>query len=159
MHERLLQGVTVGIVAGLAVYWLTSKHSADYAGPKNTRHSDYVPLIGDIRTIKYGQGTSADCQCCGLPTPQNTPVPLATDYLCNYPEHAPAIAGWSLGASLQLTHEGIDLHSCIQRKETATSFPHGLCGPNTIAKPILVRDQVTCASQGSCATTDCTEVI
>lgn len=156
--DKILQGVTVGVVAGLFVYWLTSKHSADEYGP-STGPGDYKPLIGDVRTVRFGQGTCADCQCCGLPVPENTTVPLASDYLDCAPDYAPAISKWNLGLSLQLSCEGIDLHSCITREETGTSFPYGAeVRPNTTPRPIKIAQPIKCSS---CVpvTIECTEVV
>jgi hypothetical protein len=157
MHEKILQGVTVGIVAGLFVYWFTSGHHADCAG-KNTGPADYKPLYGDVRTTRFGSGTCACCQCCGLVTPETTSNPLATDYLCGAPQYAPSTSKWNLGVSLQLTCEGIDLHSCITRKETGTSFPHGIRGPNTLAMPVRIPQQINC-SPNVCLPVCCTEVV
>lgn len=157
MHEKILQGVTVGVVAGLFVYWLTSDHHADYAG-KNSSPNSFRPVYGCIRETR-GRGTCADCQCCGLPAPETTTNPLASDYLDCAPPHAAAISKWNVGVSLQVTCEGIDLHSCITRKETGTSFPYGVEGPNTVAKPVRVPQQIQCnpnsCSPGNC----CSEVI
>jgi hypothetical protein len=144
MHEKILQGVTIGIVAGLAVYWLTSKHSADSAG-QNTSPGDYKPLLGDVRTIRFGSGTCACCQCNGLPVPENTSVPLASDYLDCSPQYAPSTSKWNLGISLQLSCEGIDLHSGITRRETATSFPYGGRPVNTLPRPVRLTQQVNCS--------------
>jgi hypothetical protein len=157
MHEKILQGVTVGVVAGLFVYWMTSKHTADRQG-QNTGPSDYKPLYGDVRTIRNGSGTCACCQCCGLVTPQNVSIPLASDYLCGAPAYAPSISKLNLGISLQLSCEGIDLHSCITRKETGTSFPYGVKGPNTNPRPIRVTQQINCHPD-VCVPVCCTEVI
>lgn len=157
MHEKLLQGVTVGIVAGLAVYWLTSRHHADCAG-QNVSPDDYKPLYGDVRSVRFGSGTCADCQCCGLPSPQTTTVPLATDYLCGTPEYAPATSKWNLGVSLQLSCEGIDLHSCVTRKETATSFPFGPVNPRTTPRPLRITQQINCSPDVPVCV-ECTEVI
>lgn len=156
MHEKILQGVTVGVVAGLFVYWLTSDHHADYAG-KNSPPRSFKTAYGCIRETP-GRGTCADCQCCGLPTPENTTAPLAADYLDCSPQHAPAISNWNLGVSLQVTCGGIDLHSCITRRETGTSFPHGIGGPNTLAKPLKVSQQIQC-NPDICLPVNCSEVI
>jgi hypothetical protein len=157
MHEKILQGVTIGVVAGLLVYWFTSKHHADCAG-QNTSDGDYKPLYGDVRTVRFGSGTCACCQCCGLPVPENTSAPLATDYLDCAPQYAPAISKWNLGVSLQLSCEGIDLHSCITRKEMATSFPHGIMGPNTTPVPVKLGQRINCNPDVPLPV-DCTEVI
>jgi len=145
MHEKILQGVTIGVVAGLFVYWLTSKKEpTDYAYP-GSRPQDYKPLIGDIRTVRFGKPSDVCCCAspCSLITHGQTYNPLAADYLpcgeiIDTPEYQPATSGWNLGISLQLSCEGIDLHSGIDRKETATSFPYGIRGPNTLARPINI---------------------
>lgn len=158
MHEKLLQGVTVGIVAGLAVYWLTSRHHADSAG-QNVTPDDYKPLYGDVRAVRFGSGTCACCQCCGLPTPENTSVPLAADFLCGAPQYAPPVSKWNLGVSLQLSCEGIDLHSGITRRETATSFPYGAdVAPNTTPRPLKVAQRINCSPDVP-ATVECTEIV
>lgn len=157
MHEKILQGVTVGIVAGLVVYWLTSRSHTD--GGKDVSPEDYKPLYGDVRTVRFGNGTCADCQCCGLPVPENTTVPLASDYLDCAPQYAPSTSKWNLGVSLQLTCEGIDLHSGITRKETGTSFPYGACvAPNTTPRPLQVTQRISC-SPNVPVCVPCTEVI
>lgn len=155
MHETVLKTVTVGVVAGLLVYWLTSKHIADNSG--RTAHPvSYTPLLGDIRCVPYGNGTQADCQCCGLPSPQNTVVPLATDYLCSYPEYAPPTSKWNLGVSLQVTCQGLDAN--IYRTETATSFPHGVAGPKSTPPSVRISNAPVCDPE-VCLQVDCTEII
>src|SRR6267142_4626781 len=121
MHETILKTVTVGIVAGLAVYWLTSKHHADESGRAVGPH-DYKPTFGDVRSIRRGRASSACCNCCGLSAPENTVVPLASDYLCCDPGYAPATSRWNLGVSVQLSCQGIELDSTVYREETGTSF-------------------------------------
>jgi len=158
MHEKILQGVTIGVVAGMLVYWLTSKHHADYASGKSGGPGDYKPTLGDVRTVRFGNGTCADCQCCGLPAPNSTPYPLAADYLDCQPQYAPSTSHWNLGVSLQLSCEGIDLHSCINRKETASSFPFSLEGPNTVPRPVRLTRKVSCSPQIELPVC-CTEVI
>lgn len=156
MHEKILQGVTIGIVAGLAVYWLTSnKHTA---GDKDTGHGDYKPTYGDVRTVRFGSGTCACCQCCGLITPQTNSNPLASDYLCCSPDYAPATSKWNMGISLQLSCEGIDLHSGICRTETATSMPFGIGGPNRIPRPVRLTQRLQCSPPVP-VTVECTEVV
>jgi hypothetical protein len=158
MHEKILQGVTVGIVAGLAVYWLTSrKNHAEYSG-RSTGHGEYKPLLGDVRTIRFGNPTCACCQCCGLPAPENNSTPLATDYLCCAPQYGPSTSKWNLGVSLQLTCEGIDLHSCVTRKETATSLPHGIAGRQDNPRPVKLTQGITCRPD-VCVPVCCTEII
>jgi hypothetical protein len=157
--EKLLQGVTIGIVAGLAVYWITSvKHHANFAGKSNA-NGDYKPLYGDIRTVRFGNGTCACCQCCGLPTPENSSVALAADYLCGAPGYAPAISKWNLGVSLQFSCEAVGLHSCVTRTETGTSFPYG-CGPRprTTPKPLKLTQKLSC-QPNICLPICCTEVV
>jgi hypothetical protein len=157
--EKLIQGVTVGIVAGLVVYWVTSsKHLAKFAG-KNTGSGDYKPLYGDVRTVRFGSGTCACCQCCGLVAPENTTTPLAADYLCNAPQYAPSVSGWNLGVSLQFSCEAVGLHSCITRTETATSFPFG-CGPRpkTTPQPLRLTTKINC-QPNVCIPVCCTEIV
>lgn len=156
MHETILKGVTVGIIGGLIVYWLTSREHGDYG--KSANPSSYNPLYGDVRSIRSGKGTCACCQCCGLPVPESTSTPLATDYLDCAPQHSPAISEWNLGVSLQLSCEGIDLHSCITRRETATSFPLGVSGPNTTPPPVKLLNSLSC-NPDIPVTVSCTEVV
>ncbi len=156
MHEKILQGVTIGIVAGLAVYWLTSKK---HEGFQSSNPREYAPLFGDVRAIRGGDPTAACCQCCGLVTPQNTSVPLAADYLCYPPDYAPPTSEWNLGISLQISCAGIDLDSTVYRRETATSFPHGVAAPNTsIPRPIAIAGTISCAPDVPLQV-DCTEVV
>lgn len=157
LHEKILQGVTIGVVAGLFVYWLTSSHHADCAG-KNSSPGDYKPILGDVRTVRFGS-PSCFCDCAPLTSgTKNSPVLLATDYLCGSPQYAEPTSGWNLGVSLQLSCEGIDLHSCINRRETGTSFPYGARGPNTLARPIRIPQQISC-NPDVCVPVECTEVI
>ena len=157
MHETILKGVTVGIVGGLIVYWLTSRHHANYSG-RSADPNAYAPLLGDVRRIGTGRGTVADCNCCGLPAPENSTTPLAADFLDCSPEHAPAISSWNLGVSLQLSCEGIDLHSCITRKETASSFPLGIAGPDSTPPPAQLVNHLSCDPNVP-ITVSCTEVV
>jgi hypothetical protein len=157
MHEKILQGVTIGVVGGLIVYWLTSVHHADKSGRSAAAH-DYKPTYGDIRSIRNGIGTDACCNCCGLGAPENVAIPLASDYLCCAPPHAAAISDWNIGVSLQLSCQGFDLDAIVHRNETATSFPHGLGGPDSTPKPIRLRQPISC-NPNVPVTIECTEVI
>lgn len=156
MHEKIIQGVTIGVVAGLIVYWFTSKHTAD-GGIKSSNPSAYKPILGDVHTSR-GNGTCADCQCCGLPTPESISTPLASDYLCCAPKHAASISKWNIGVSLQASCAGIDLHSCIYRKETGTSFPYGTRGQKTTPRALRLGGKLSCAPNVP-VTVDCTEII
>ena len=140
MHETILKTVTVAVVGGLIVYWLTSKHSAEYAG-KHAPPDSYSPLYGDVR-MTTGKGTCACCQCCGLPVPENTTVPLATDYLDCAPNHRAAISEWNLGVSLQVSCKGLDAN--VYREETATAFPFGVTGPRSTPRPVVVVNPISC---------------
>lgn len=155
MHEKILQGLTIGIVGGLIVYWLTSRKQTGF---QDARPDRYAPLLGDVRAIRNGQGTCACCQCCGLPVPENTSVPLHTDYLCNAPDYAPPTSGFNLGVSIQVTCEGLELDSRIYRQETATSFPHGLAGPNSVPRPVVVAGRLSCNPDVP-VSVDCTEIV
>jgi hypothetical protein len=155
MHEKILQGVTVGVVAGLMVYWLTSKR--EY-GSNATLPQDYKPTVGDVRTIRFGSPSCACCQCCGLVSPETTTAPLAADYLDGAPQYAPTVSKWNLGVSLQISCEGLELDSKIYRQETASAFPHTLAGPNTVARPVRVSQVISC-SPDICAPICCTEVV
>lgn len=157
MHEKILQGVTIGIVAGLAVYWLTSKHHADITG-KSVNPNDYVPTLGDVRALRHGRGTCACCNCCGLGTPESIAAPLASDYVDCAPEHAAATSGWNLGVSLQLTCQGIDLDAIVHREETAAAFPLGIRGPNSTPRPIKLIQPISCNPDVP-VVIECTEVI
>lgn len=154
MHETILKTLTVGIVGGLIVYWLTSKDTAECAG-KHAPANSYSPLYGDVR-FTGGNGTSACCQCCGLPVPENTSTPLATDYLCCAPPHAAATSEWNLGVSLQVSCRGLDAN--VYREEMATSFPYDLRGQRTTPQPVKVIGPPSC---NPCvpAQIDCTEIV
>jgi hypothetical protein len=155
MHEKILQGVTVGIVAGLFVYWVTSKKQF---GGNVTGHEDYKPTLGDVRTVRFGRPSCADCQCCGLRTPETTSAPLAADYLCGAPEYAPTVSKWNLGVSMQVTCEGLELDPNIYRQETASAYPHTLAGPNTVPRPVRIAQKISCAPN-LCVPICCTEIV
>ncbi len=155
MHEKILQGVTVGIVAGLAVYWLTSRN---HEGFQSSNPRDYKPLLGDVRGIRGGQETSACCQCCGLFTPENTSIPLATDYLDCAPDYAAPTSDWNIGVSLQISCGGIDLDSNIYRRETGTSFPVGVQSRNSVPRPIIINGDISCTPDVPLSV-DCTEIV
>jgi hypothetical protein len=155
MHEKILQGVTVGIVAGLAVYWLTSRN---HEGFQSSGPHDYKPLYGDVRAVRNGQPTCACCQCCGLDTPQNSSIPLATDYLDCSPEYAPPTSEWNIGVSLQISCGGVDLDSNIYRKETASTFPVGIAGRNSLPRPVIIAGSLSCSPDVPLSV-ECTEVV
>ena len=155
MHEKILQGVTVGIVAGLAVYWLTANR---HEGFQSSDPHRYQPLLGDVRSIRGGQPTCACCQCCGLLTPQNTSVPLATDYLEDSPDYAPPTSDWNIGVSLQISCGEIDLDSTVYRRETGTSFPIGVESRNSVSRPIVIAGDISC-SPDVALSVDCTEIV
>jgi hypothetical protein len=155
MHEKILQGVTIGIVAGLAVYWLTSRK---HEGFQNSMPQDYKPIYGDVRAIRNGTPTCASCQCCGLPTGQTCSIPLASDYLCCAPDYAPTVSDFNLGVSIQVSCAGIELDSKIYRQETATSFPYGVKGPNSVPRPVRIAGTLSC-SPNIPVQVDCTEVV
>lgn len=125
MHETLIKGVTIGVVSGLFVWWLTSHREAYGAKSKYT---------GSV-----GGGTCADCQCCGLPVPTSTATPLATDYLCNPPSHVPAISGWNLGVSIN-TNCGLDASVYADRMRSSREFSVGrnvrATGPTRVVNPL-----------------------
>jgi hypothetical protein len=153
--DKLVQGLTVGIVAGLAVYWLTSRKKF---GGNTSDAEDYKPLYGDVRSIRGGVGTCADCQCCGLMPPSATPTPLAADYLCSAPPHAAAVSNWALGVSIQVTCEGFDLDSVVHRQETSSTFPVGVRGPDSVPSPVAIPNSISCHPE-VCGTVDCVEII
>jgi hypothetical protein len=155
VHEKILQGLTIGVVGGLIVYWLTSRKQTGF---QDSSPKDYAPLLGDVRAIRGGMGTSADCECCGLCAPNATPYPLATDYLDGAPEYAPATSDFNLGISIQVTCGGVELDSKIYRQETATSFPHGLNGPNSVPRPVVVAGSLSCNPDVPLQV-DCTEIV
>lgn len=157
MHETILKTVTVGIVAGLAVYWLTSKHHADESG-RSAGPQDYKPVLGNINSIRRGRPSSACCNCCGLGVPENIAAPLASDYLCCDYGYGPPTSKWNLGVSIQVSCRGIELDSTVYREETATSFPHGLAGPDTTPRPARLTQQLTCHPNVP-VVVDCTEII
>lgn len=139
MHETILKTLAVGVVGGLIVYYLTSQREHAHA---TTSPCSYKPNFGDVRTVRFGSPTCADCQCCGLPTPQNTTNPLAADYLDCYPEHAPATSKWNIGVSLQVSCDRIDAE--VFRKETATTFPHGVAGIRSTPPPLVINGDISC---------------
>lgn len=155
MHEKILQGLTVGIVGGLIVYWLTSGR---HEGFQSTQPGEYTPLYGDLRQIRGGTPTCACCRCCGLGTPETNSNPLASDYLCDSPDYAEPTSNWNIGISLQVSCRGIDLDSTVHRDETATSFPHGISGPNTNPRPLILANDLSC-SPNVPLQVDCTEVV
>lgn len=152
MHEKILQGVTVGVVGGLIVYWLTSRR--DYR-QENRNPNSYQPMLGDVRTAR-GRGTCADCQCCGLPVAETTSTPLAADYLDCAPEHEPAISGWNLGVSIN-TNCGLDARVYTDRMRS--SAPIGISGPNTYGRPIRIPNPICCNPQDIPGNVCCGEVI
>jgi len=155
MHEKILQGVTVGIVAGLAVYWLTScKHE----GFQSSEPRNYKPILGDVRGIRGGDPTCACCQCCGLVTPQVNSTPLSTDYLECAPDYAAPTSEWNIGVSLQISCGGLDLDSNIYRKETATTFPVGIQSRNSLPRPVRINGSLSCAPDVPLSV-DCTEIV
>jgi len=155
MHEKIIQGVTVGVVAGLMVYWLTNRKKL---GGMSASNESYKPSLGDVRTVRFGSPTCACCQCCGLVAPETTTNPLAADFLCDRTPYAPTVSDWNLGVSLQLTCEGIELDSKIYRQETASAYPHTLTGQNTVPRPIRLTKVLTCHPD-ICAPVCCTEIV
>lgn len=152
MHEKLLQGVTVGVVAGLAVYWITNRRKYGF---QTTAPNQYSPLTGDVRRIRNGSGTCADCHCCGLPVGENTAIPLATDYLCCAPDYKPATSEWNLGISLNLRC-GLDARVYADKMQSTDSF--GANGPNTVPQPTKAANRLNCnpSVPGSVC---CTEIV
>jgi hypothetical protein len=155
MHEKIIQGLTVGIVGGLIVYWLTSRKQTGF---QDSQPRQYAPLLGDVRAIRNGNGTCADCQCCGLEAPNATPYPLATDYLDYAPDYAPPTSDFNLGVSIQVTCGGVELDWKTRREETATSFPHGIKGPNSVPRPVVIAGTVSCHPNIP-VSVDCTEIV
>lgn len=139
MHETILKTLTVGVVGGLIVYYLTSRR--EYAHHSESPAS-YKPTFGDVRTVRFGTPTCADCQCCGLPAPNAVPYPLASDYLCCAPAYAAPVSKWNIGASIQLTCDKLDM--TIYRKETATTFPHGIAGIDSTPNGVELANRVSC---------------
>ena len=138
MHEKILQGVTVGVVAGLMVYWLTSKQRFAFSSaPANA----YSPLLGDVRALPHGTGTSADCQCCGLVPPQSTPSPLAADYLDTSVQHAPVISCVNVGVQ---PDDPALYSSIVHYDEMASTFPHGMAGQDTTPPRGVLVKKITC---------------
>lgn len=137
MHEKILQGVTVGVVAGLFVYWLTSRN---HHGQKVAGANSYMPLTGDLRSTR-GNGTSACCQCCGLPTPDTVSAPLAADYLCCVPQYAPSVSEWNIGVSMNLN---CGLCGKVYVDKMAASQPLGVSGPNTVPRPRRIQSPLVC---------------
>jgi hypothetical protein len=155
MHEKILQGVTVGIVAGLAVYWLTSRN---HEGFQSSRPADYKPSYGDIRSLSNGIPTCACCQCCGLDAPSTVSIPLASDYLDCVHGYAPPTSDFNIGISLQISCRGIDLDGDVNRQETAVTFPVGVRSRNSVARPLNVSGGL-CCSPDVPLQIDCTEVV
>ena len=126
MHETVIKGVTIGIVSGLFVWWLTSKR-----GPYGA--SKYNPTGGG--------GTCADCQCNGLPAPDTVTAPLAADYLDSAPRHEPAISGINLGISIN-TNCGLDANVYANRMRSSTELG---VGRNVAAnRPVRVANPFSC---------------
>lgn len=138
MHEKILQGVTVGVVSGLFVYWLTTRRQY---GTKEANPHAYMPLTGDVRKIHNVSGTSACCQCCGLPTPDTTSTPLAADYLNCAPEYNPATSEWNIGVSMNLN---CGLCGKVYVDKMAASQPAGVRGPNTVPTPRKITGPIQC---------------
>jgi len=153
MHEKILQGVTIGVVAGLFVYWLTStrKHGFQTSGP-----DDYSPLVGDVRGIRGGRGTCACCQCCGLPAPNTTTTPLASDYLYCTPDYRPATSEWNLGVSLNIDD---GLHADVYAGHSASTDPHGMAGPNSVPRPVVIVSPLSCSPDVPGCGVCCTEIV
>lgn len=152
MHEKYLQAITVGVVSGLAVYWITSRRKYGF---QTAPDGSYAPLTGDVRKIRKGMGTCADCHCCGLVTPENTSVPLATDYLCCAPDYKPPVSEWNLGVSLNIRC-GLDARVYADKMQSTDSF--GACGPNTVPKPTKAGSTLSCHPQVP-GQVCCTEVV
>lgn len=152
MHEKLLQGVTVGVVAGLAVYWLTNRRKYGF---QTAAANAYSPLTGDVRKIRNGRGTCACCQCCGLIPPETTSVPLATDYLSCAPCYKPPVSEWNLGVSLNIRC-GLDAKVYVDKM--GSTVPYDLSGPNTVPQSTKAVSQLSCHPQvpGSVC---CTEIV
>lgn len=152
MHEKYLQAITVGVVSGLAVYWITSRRRYGF---QTAAANQYSPLTGDVRRVRKGIGTNACCQCCGLPTPETTSTPLAADYLDCAPCYKPAISEWNLGVSLNLRC-GLDARVYADKMQSTDSF--GASGPNTVPQPTKAVNELTChpAVPGQVC---CTEVV
>jgi hypothetical protein len=128
MHETILKTVTVGIVSGLFVYWLTSPRKV---GGKSAPPKNYSPLTGDIRRIPGGTPSAEyDRVEGGLPTNCMTYNALASDYLYDPTQIVPATSCWNIGISLQCQCRDRDLQDTVKREETASSFPIGVKGFN-----------------------------
>lgn len=152
MHEKLLQGVTVGVVAGLVVYWVTNRRKYGF---QTSAANQYSPLVGDVRSVRKGVGTNACCQCCGLPAAETTSVPLATDYLDCAPDYKPPVSEWNLGVSLNLRC-GLDARVYADKMQSTDSYD--LRGPNTVPQPTKAVNELMChpAVPGQVC---CTEVV
>jgi len=155
MHEKILQGVTIGIIAGLAVYWLTSRN---HEGFQSSRPGEYTPSLGDLRAIRNGTPTCAGLQCCGLETPSNVASPLASDYLDCAPIYSAPTSDFNIGISLQISCAGIDLDSNIYRRETASTFPVGIQSRNSVPRPLRIAGSLSCSPDVPLQI-DCTEVV
>jgi hypothetical protein len=140
VHEKIIQGVTIGVVAGLIVYWFTSRNETK--GFQSAKQNAYMPTVGDVRNMK-GMGTAACCQCCGLPAPDNSTIPLATDYLDCAPVYAPPTSNWNIGISMQLGHEKIE-GGPVNYREVGSTKPYGVSGPNTVPIPITIQQPISC---------------
>jgi hypothetical protein len=134
MHEKILQGVTVGIVAGLAVYWLTSSNR--FVCGRSSQQGQFAPLLGDVRAVNGGTPSyTLDHINGNLPVADNNEIPLATDYLNCAPQYSAPTSKWNVGVSIQTTCGAVCNCSLIYRKETASSFPHGIRGRGKITSP------------------------
>jgi len=129
MHEKILQGVTVGVVAGLAVYWLTSRR---HEGFKASRADAYSPLTGCVRRTP-GTPVMHCCDCAPLIAGTiNSPVLLSANHAADTTEYAPSVSEWNIGVSMNL-NDGFCGKVYIDKM--ASAQPHGLSGPNTAPKP------------------------
>jgi len=155
MNDKIIQWVTIGIVAAAFYYWLQS--SRNLALEKSANPHCYSPLLGDVRQTR-GRGTNAcsDDISGNLVSPGNTPIALASDYLDCRPAYAPATSNINLAES-QNQCESLD--PVVHYDCMSSTDPFGLSGQSTIPVPVCFTQTPSCNPDVPLQADCCLEVV
>lgn len=161
--DTLIQAVVVGVISGLIIYYFTSPKQGCIAkmdAPSGSKITGEQSVLLGAHQLRGGTPSDVCCLCCStcrhLASPYCGEIPLASDYLCCAPSHAPATSRWNVGCSLQLSQP------CLEQVGTFDPMSsvrwYGVRGPNSTPPVNPLRKPISC-NPAIPTQVDCTEVV